>query len=267
MPGYTLFPTQLHQQAAEAIVAFFRSRPGVDAVLLVNSCARGVATAESDLDIAVLVAPALSTSERHALEQQWQQLYDAEEVFHGLRAAGQFTGVHLNLFDGQFIPEAWDDGGGPDGFELEIGNQVAYSQPLWQGTTAFQDLQAAWLPYYRETLRQQRLAMVRNACHYDLDHVPFYVARGLYFQAFDRLYKALQEFLQALCIAYRTYPIAYNKWVREQVAARLALPELYAQLPPILEIRQLESSDVTLKAADLRRLLEQWTSQPNTTET
>lgn len=260
MPDDALFPTHIHRQAAAAIVAFFQSRPGVDAVLLVNSCARGVATAESDLDIAVLVTPALSLPERQGLEQQWQQFRAAEDVFQHLQAAGQFTGVHLDLFDGQFVPETWDDGGGPDGFELGIGNQLVYSQPLWQGSTAFRDLQAVWLPYYDESLWQQRLTMVRNACHYDLDHVPFYVARGLYFQAFDRLYKALQEFLQALCIAHRTYPIAYNKWLREQVESRLGLPELYAQLPSLLEIPRLESNDVTLKAADLRTLLERWTT-------
>ncbi|HEX6292847.1 MAG TPA: nucleotidyltransferase domain-containing protein [Herpetosiphonaceae bacterium] len=253
------FPTPLHQQAAEAIVEFFRPCSGVDAVLLVNSCARGVATADSDLDIAVLVAPALSTSDRHSLEQQWQQFFAAEQVFHHLRAAGPFTGVHLDLFDGQFVPESWDDGGGPDGFELGIGNEVAYSQPLWEGTTAFRDLKTTWLPYYGETLRQQRLAMVRSACHYDLDHVPFFVRRGLYFQAFDRLYKALQEFLQALFIAHRTYPIAYNKWIREQVETRLGLPEVYAQLPGILEISCLESTELLDKAHKLRALVDQWT--------
>ena len=254
------FPTPLHQQAAETIVAFFSSCSGVDSVLLVNSCARGVATAESDLDIAVLVSRELSTSDRHSLEQQWQHLLAAEEVFQHLRAAGRFTGVHLDLFDGQFVPEAWDDGGGPDGFELGIGNQVAYSWPLWEGTTAFRDLKTTWLPYYAEALQQQRLAMVRDACHYDLDHVPFYSVRGLYFQAFDRLYKALQEFLQALFITYRTYPIAYNKWIREQVETHLGLPELYTQLPLILEISHLESTEVVHKAHHLRTLVEHWTT-------
>ncbi len=228
-------------------------------MLLVNSCARGVATADSDLDLAVLVSPALPAEDVRSLEQQWKQFSASESILHEFRAAGPFTGVHLDLVDGQYAPETWDDGGGPDGFELVIGNQVAYSRPLWEGTTAFRDLQATWLPYYDDALQQQRLAMVRAACFYDLDHVPFYVARGLHFQAFDRLYKALQEFLQALCIAYRTYPIAYNKWIHEQVAQRLGLPELYAQLPPILEISRFESTEVTHKAHNLRTLLEQWT--------
>ena len=100
--------------------------------------------------------------------------------------------------------------------------------------------------------------MVADACRYDLDHVPFYAGRGLYFQAFDRLYKAFGEFLQALFIARRTYPIAYNKWIREQVVELLQLPALYPLLPPILEISQLESLQVVQKAAMLRDLLDAW---------
>jgi len=55
---------------------------------------------------------------------------------------------------------------------------------------------------------------------------PFLLNRGLYFHAFDRLYKAFQEFLQALFVARRIYPLAYNKWIREQVADWLALPDV-----------------------------------------
>src|SRR5207253_3099325 len=51
-----------------------------------------------------------------------------------------------------------------------------------------------------------RLAMVREACARDLEAIPFLLNRGLYFQAFDRLYKAFQEFLQALFVARRIYP-------------------------------------------------------------
>jgi predicted nucleotidyltransferase len=254
------FPTALHQQAADQIVAFFRTQPQTDAVLLVNSCARGTATPESDLDIVVLVSPTLAPSEREALEQQWRSLYRTQPIFQQLQQSSRFARVHLDLIDGQFMPEVWDDGGGPDSFELQIGNHVAYSVPLWQANDAFSHLQARWLPYYSDALRHARLMMVRAACQYDLDHVPFYVARGLYFQAFDRLYKAFQEFLQALCIAHRTYPIAYTKWIREQVDGKLGLPTLYPQLPQVLEIRQLESAEVIQKADIVRMLLEQWSA-------
>jgi hypothetical protein len=81
----------------------------------------------------------------------------------------------------------------------------------------------------------------------------------LYFQAFDRLYKAFQEFLQALFVARRTYPIAYNKWIREQVTEWLSLPDLYQELPQILSVRSIESAEIGQKADALRVLLERWT--------
>lgn len=72
----------------------------------------------------------------------------------------------------------------------------------------------------------------------------------------DSVYKAFQEFLQALFIARRTYPLSYTKWIHEQVADRLALPELYRELPPLLSVRNIESTEVGEKAVALHRLLE-----------
>jgi predicted nucleotidyltransferase len=250
------YPTALHQRAAEAIAVFFDVVPEVAAVLLVNSIARGVGTPESDLDVAVLVQPGVGATDMAILEQRWKEHYRAQPIFHELRVAGRFTGVHLDVLDGQFVPEPWDDGGGPDGFELGIGNLLVYSATLRERGSALTSLRARWLPYYNPELRAARLAMVTAACHYDLDHVPFFVARDLHFQAFDRLYKGFQEFLQALFIARQVYPIAYNKWIREQVVVHLGLAELYAQLPQILEIPRLESDATVVKAALLRDLLD-----------
>jgi predicted nucleotidyltransferase len=258
MSAAIVYPTVLHQRAAEEIAAFFDATPEVAAVLLVNSIARGVGTPGSDLDVAVLVQPGVGASDMATLDRRWREHYHSQPVFRELRAAGRFTGVHLDVLDGQFVPEIWDDGGGPDGFELGIGNLLAYGAAVSERGTALLDLRARWLPYYNAELHTSRLAMVTAACHYDLDYVPFFVARDLHFQAFDRLYKAFQEFLQALFIARQLYPIAYNKWIREQVAVRLSLPELYAQLPQILEILRLESDATVVKASLLRDLLDVW---------
>jgi hypothetical protein len=100
--------------------------------------------------------------------------------------------------------------------------------------------------------------MVRAACAYDLDHVPFFMRRELYFQAFDRLYKGFQEFLQALFIARRVYPLAYNKWIRMQVAEWLGLPDLYRALPGVISLGNIESGELVEKASLLRGLLERW---------
>jgi hypothetical protein len=157
------------------------------------------------------------------------------------------------------LPTIWDDGGGPDSFEVEIGNRLVYAFPFHKEGAHFRQLQSQWLPYYGEDLRLSRLAMVREACARDLDAIPFYLGRSLYFQAFDRLYKAFQEFLQALFMARRTYPLAYNKWIHEQVVDWLALPKLYEELPPILSVRNIESPELGDNAKALRALLDRWT--------
>jgi predicted nucleotidyltransferase len=259
MTAVELFPTSIHRAAADAIVSHFDGAPGVAAVLLLNSCARGMGAPQSDLDVAVLV-DGLASADIARLQAQWDDLYATDVVLQRLQKLGRFTAVHLDIIEGNYTPAVWDDGGGPDAFEIEIGNHVAYSAPLWCSGPKYANLRAQWLPYYDEALRRQRLEMVRAACHYTLDFVPFYVGRELYFQAFDRLYKAHQEFLQALFIARRVYPLTYNKWIRLQVAEWLGLPALYNQLPYTLQISRLESDELVAKAAYLRGLLETWTT-------
>jgi predicted nucleotidyltransferase len=253
------FPTPLHREVAELARIFFSSQVHVDTVLVVNSCARGGAVAGSDLDMAVLLTPTAPSQEMESLTKKWQQFMATDPKVQQFRSTGRFTQVHVDVFDGRMMPTVWDDGGGPDSFEIEIGNRVAYAAPLGQVGAYFRQLQAQWLPYYEEELRLSRLAMVREACARDLEAIPFFLNRGLYFQAFDRLYKAFQEFLQALFVARSTYPLAYNKWIREQVADWLALRELYEELPPILSVRNIESPELGHKADALRTLLERWT--------
>src|SRR5207247_8205975 len=92
----------------------------------------------------------------------------------------------------------------------------------------------------------------------NLHHIPLYIELGLYFQSLDRLYNAYREFLQALFIARRTYPIAYNKWIREQVEEILGLSELYVQLTHLFEIKRFESIEIADKAIEEEQLLEKY---------
>lgn len=279
------FPTPLHQESAELARDFFLQQPCVDTVLVVNSCARGQATPESDLDMAILVKPGTPDDEFQHVEALWQQVIASDPLLARFRASHRFAQLHLDLIRGQYTPTVWDDGGGPDSFEIEVGNQIAYSAPFNAApspTTStvishssdsairnsqfaipssgsyFRELQATWLPYYAEALRLERLQMVHDACAYDLSHVAYFVQRGLHFQAFDRLYRAFQEFLQGLFIARRVYPLAYNKWIRLQVENWLGLPELYRELPLILSIQKLESDELSAKAQHLQTLLDAW---------
>jgi predicted nucleotidyltransferase len=252
------FPTVLHREVAELAGDFFSAHASVDTILVVNSCARGRAVAGSDLDLAVLIMPTAARQEVQSLTALWQESMATHPLIHRFRSTGRFTQVHVDVFDGRMVPTVWDDGGGPDSFEVEIGNRLAYAAPLHEAGAYFRQLRSQWLPYYGEDLRASRLAMVCEECARDLDAIPFYLNRGLYFQAFDRLYKAFQEFLQALFVARRTYPLAYNKWIREQVTEWLSLPKLYEQLPPILSVRNIQGPELGAKADALRTLLERW---------
>jgi hypothetical protein len=249
------FSTPEHQDAANAITAFFRERAETQAVLLLNSCTRRKASAEICLDIAVLVRPEVWRREKARLEADWGALYATDPVFTPLQQAGGLPVVHFDFFNGVFVPRVWKEGDGPDGFELEIGNHLVYSTPLWQGGDYLSELRARWLPYYGEDLQRQRAAMAAHACRRHLASIPPYVKRGLHFAAFNQLYRAFPIFLQALFIVRRTYPMAYNKWIREQVEEILGEPELSRQLPPLLKLSRPESDELIEKAQRLETLL------------
>ena len=258
------YPTPEHQTAAETIVDHFVSNYKIDAVLLVNSCARGKATRDSCLDVVVLAKPDASRSPLNIMEADWEKFEKANPDIKALYKVGKYSVVHPGFTDGVFVPSEQDEAAGPDDFEVEVGNFLAYSVPLWQDSDYFSQLKGQWLPYYDEQLRQQRLDRVRWYCLNNLHHIPLYVERGLYFQSFDRLYNAYREFLQALFIARRTYPIAYDKWIREQVEEILGLPELYEQLSHLFEIKKFESSELADKAKEVEQLLEKYAPSPAT---
>ena len=252
------YPTTSHQKAAEAATSFFSSRADVDAVLLTCSCTRGKATKDSCVDIAVLIPNGLAAEKQVALEQEWQSYYQRGQIFKDLHAVGAYSHIDLHWFDGDCRPSEHGWTTGADEFELELGNLIAYAVPLFERNDHFQGLRERWLPYYAEDLREQRLALVLKYCHNNLDHIPVYVKRHLFFQAFDRLYNAFGEFLQALFISKRIYPIAYDKWIREQIAEILELPELYNCLPKLFEIEQFESEEIAEKGTELKRIVTEY---------
>jgi len=258
------YPTPEHQTAAETIVDHFVSNYKIDAVLLVNSCARGKATRDSCLDIVVLARPDESRSSLNMMETEWEEFEKTDPAVKALYQVGRYSVVHPNFIHGVFAPQERDEVAGPDDFELGIGNFLAYSVPLWEGSDYLAQLKQQWLPYYSDELRQQRLEMVRWHCRNNLHHIPLYVERGLYFQSFDRLYNAYREFLQALFITRRTYPIAYDKWIREQLEEILGLPKLYEQLSHLFEIKKFESSELADKAKEVEQLLDEYAPSPAT---
>jgi predicted nucleotidyltransferase len=251
----TYYPTIEHEDAAKAIIAHFSKKKNIEAVLLVNSCARGRASRHSCLDIAVLIKPELLSMTVPELKEEWQKFYGEDDAFASLRSAGRYADVHLDLLDGTFVPDKREEVGEPDSFEIEIGNLIAYSVPLWQGSEYYSRLRKKWLPYYSDALRSERLEKALAYCLDDLDHVSLYVDRGLYFQAFERLHLAFKEFLQVLFISQGVYPVAYNKWIREQITDMLGMPELYLHLTGLFEIKSFESYELIEKAQTLKNML------------
>ena len=84
------YPTSQHATAAEAIAHFFTSNFDIDAVMLVNSCARGKATCDSCLDINILVQP-------EALKAQ----------------IGSYLGAEVELATLVDVPSVWTDPADP----------------------------------------------------------------------------------------------------------------------------------------------------------
>ena len=66
-----IFPTKLHRQATEAIKDFLLKQQNIDTILVVNSLARGKATPESDIDIAVLVSDTITNTEIKRIDGIW----------------------------------------------------------------------------------------------------------------------------------------------------------------------------------------------------
>lgn len=256
IPG--TYPSDEHRAAAKAAVRFFSRRKGVDAVILTCSCARGKASRDSCLDLAVLVREAMPADERADLERARDAFLAEDPAVQALQRVGRYSLVEPDITDGRFAPKERSWTSGPDEFELEIGNTFIHTVPLWEANDRFQRLRAGWLPYYDEDLRRQRLAAALRYGLNNLDHISPYLERGLHFQSFRRLYDASREFLQGLFIARRVYPIAYDKWIREQVVEILGLPEVYRQLVQLFEIRCLESRELADKAQVLRELFRRY---------
>jgi len=249
------YPTPEHADAAAAVVEFFTGRGGVKAVLLTCSCARGRATPDSCVDISVLLASDLPVEDRRSLERDWTREYESNRVYQRLAGVGQYSHVDLDFTDGIFKEPSHGWTSGPDDFEVDIGNLLVYSVPLLECGARLGDLKREWLPYYGDDLRQRRRQIVTRCCVNNLRHVPLFAKRELHFQAFKRFYNALGGFLQSLFISKRVYPIAYDKWVKEQLVEILGLPEVYQTLVDLMTMRRFESDELVGKASSLEEML------------
>src|SRR4051812_7594526 len=97
-----IFPTELHQQTAEVIKDFFLDYPIVDTFLVVNSCARGQASPESDLDFAVLISSDTLPAQIQQLELNWQSFANTNTHILSYKKSHPFLQVHVDVIDGKY---------------------------------------------------------------------------------------------------------------------------------------------------------------------
>jgi hypothetical protein len=252
---HPVFPTDLHKDVAEIVSNHFLQLNITDTILIVNSCAHHHAVAESDLDIAVLAKENISADQISEANKKWLEYSAAHPTILKYKNSNRFRHLHLDIINGIYTPSIIEPGEPIDFFEVEIGNQICYAAMMYDSGKYFKQLQQKWLPYYDENLRLERLKTITVECSYDLDHIPFYIKRELYFHAVYILHKAFEEYLQALFIARKIYPLAYNKWIKYQLVDLLKMPDLYPQLGPALSIKNIESNEVNNKAEMLYELL------------
>ena len=102
-----VFPTKSHEDAAEIVKEYFRNVPETDTVLVVNSCARGQAVAESDLDFAVLVSPETSTAQMNNILTAWLSFSDSQPAIVKYKDSNRYAHLHLDIIDGHYTPAFW----------------------------------------------------------------------------------------------------------------------------------------------------------------
>ena len=90
------YPSQEHERAAEAITSYFAALEEADAVLLMNSCARGKATVDSCLDVQVIVSPEAVDD----MDKEWRRHAAHDDAVAALLRAGKFSDLHLDVTDG-----------------------------------------------------------------------------------------------------------------------------------------------------------------------
>ena len=76
-----VFPTNRHLELANAVETYFSALPFTDTILVVNSCARGKAVPESDLDLNILVKPGTTPNVIQRMEAQWKEYIGVQSSF------------------------------------------------------------------------------------------------------------------------------------------------------------------------------------------
>ncbi|MFY9462478.1 MAG: nucleotidyltransferase domain-containing protein [Candidatus Sungiibacteriota bacterium] len=249
-----IFPTKSHQKALEATAEHFKKKKEVLAITLVGSVLRGHGSADADVDVDVFVKDQ-ATIDR--LSREFDKV--SQSILAPLRKnkeVGRYfdIGVHMRFLNPQPKPRFWTSG--PDEFEIEIAHSFVHCKLIFERNKAWTKARKRFVPYYNENLRKRRLKEVKMYCLNNIGHIEPYVKRGLYFQAYKRFYDATREFLQALFISKKKYPLDYDKWIRYELEKILKMPKLYREFVSLYELNKLESNELIKKGRRLEKLLQ-----------
>src|SRR5262249_54441322 len=96
----------------------------------------------------MLASPEKLRAQSSSLQKEWLQFKEADPAIQILKTIGRYSEVHADFVDGVFSTPMRDEAAGPDSFEIEIGNLLAYSVPLWQNGDYYSTLKQRWLPFY-----------------------------------------------------------------------------------------------------------------------
>jgi predicted nucleotidyltransferase len=247
------YPTKEHEEAAKKFVELFSKDKKVKAILLTCSCARGKAHKSSCVDFAIVVK---DLKDKKDIKKKFEEFTKNSKEYKKLKELDKFTHIDLDVIDGTFRPSDRGICSQSSEFELELGNYIAYSIILFERDKYFSKLTKRYLPYYNESLRLRRLNRTIRYCLNHLDHIEQFVKRKLHFQAYERLLDSVQGFMQALFIKNKVYPIAYDKWVKDQYYEILKRPDLYKKIVDIISIKKFESNEINIKSKKLMRLIE-----------
>jgi hypothetical protein len=248
------YPTKIHEEAAKKFIDLYSKDKRVMAILLTCSCARQKAHKSSCIDFALVIK---DLKHKKALKKKFESFTQSSKEYKRLKEMDKFTHIDLDLIDWKFKPSEGGICSQSDEFELEIGNYIAYSVIIFERNNYFSKIKKKYLPYYSEKLRKERLNRTINFCMNHLNHIDQFVKRKLYFQAFDRLYSSIQGFMQALFIKNKVYPIAYDKWIKNQYYDLLKRPDIYEKIVEIISIKKFESNEIIIKTKKLIKLMEE----------
>ncbi len=261
------FPNIEYKETLHKVVGYFEDYPGVYAVVLIGSLARGKAVKGSCIDLCVFLdekslkqlpfdrvsrVEAYARMNGHVCHHEGD--VEGGILFGNIRVDIAFTDGNFKQYGENSFDITRDD------FETTVGNLLVYAVPQYEKDERCQALKNKYLPYYKEKLRKARLKGTSEEFRYKTWKTNWLAERGEYFAALDALLEAQRIFLQQLFIKKKKYPIDYTKWLKEQCTQILAMPALYKELVSIVEGVHLTKNGIAEKTRFLERLFEEYAS-------